>query len=150
MVSLMSLPALDEKSQFQVPLNELGNLHDAVEPFTQVLLRLGPSVKLHCAVPTWCPTSETCLDLHDLHELRSRLLLFIHDLVQSLRACGVHASYSLAPSNSSMCLVCASGPDIARSQVKTCAIDVLQNAKLSKREHAVLADLKSYPSLIIT
>jgi len=34
-------------------------------------------------------TRYTGLDLHDLHDLRSRILLFIHDLLESLRAAGV-------------------------------------------------------------
>ncbi|KAK0506227.1 hypothetical protein EDD18DRAFT_23332 [Armillaria luteobubalina] len=154
--SLQSLevPHLLEDSpepRFEVPLNELGNLHDAVEPFTKAIMRSGnASVRLHCTVPTWCPSSDICLDLHDLHDLRSRCLLFIHDLLQALRSSGVHASYSLAPSNSSLCLVCASPPDLKGSQVTSFLVDILQHTKLSKRENVILADLKSCPSLIIT
>jgi hypothetical protein len=32
---------------------------------------------------------KTGLDLHDLHDLRSRILLFIHNLLESLRSAGV-------------------------------------------------------------
>ncbi|KAK0456597.1 hypothetical protein EV421DRAFT_77016 [Armillaria borealis] len=72
------------------------------------------------------------------------------DLLQALRSSGVHASYSLAPSNSSLCLVCASPPDLKGSQVTSFVVDILQHTKLSKRENVILADLKSWPSLIIT
>ena len=89
------------------------------------------------------------LDLHDHQELRSKFLLFIHDLLQSLRSSGVSffsyaslpqyfgshdmclfcircnqisASYSLAPSSSSLCLVC----------LKPINVDVLQQIQDSR------------------
>ena len=34
-------------------------------------------------------TASTGVDLHDLHDLRTRSLLFVHNLVESLRAAGV-------------------------------------------------------------
>ncbi len=34
-------------------------------------------------------TASAGVDLHDLHDLRTRSLLFVHKLVESLRAAGV-------------------------------------------------------------
>ncbi|KAF8873709.1 hypothetical protein CPB84DRAFT_1798167 [Gymnopilus junonius] len=80
-----------------------------------------------------------------LHELRARFLLFIHDLLQSLRASGVSASYSLTPSNASLGFVCQKPINTA---------DVVErlhefNVKL-KREQAGLVNLGGVPCLIIT
>lgn len=45
----------------------------------------------------------------------------------------VPASYALAPSNSSLCLVRALSPDLRALKVKTMAIDVFQDTKFSKK-----------------
>ncbi|KAF8168099.1 hypothetical protein B0H34DRAFT_684208 [Crassisporium funariophilum] len=148
--SLSSKDIFDQRVQF----NELGNMHDAIDSFTKLIVRSGKvAIRLHCTVPTWSCSTETCLDLHDLHELRSRFLLFIHELLQSLRSSGISASYSLAPSSSSLCLVCALPPK-ADAKNTSIDIDILQkdphfNHKL-KREQVVLVDLKDGPCLIIT
>lgn len=108
-------------------------------------------MRLHCAVPTWAPASDSCMlphctsaprahttrtgvDLHDLHDLRARFLVIVHDLVTSLRSRGVRwnsclttgsladalaqiqTSYCLAPS-SSICLIAASAPEVMSSCV---------------------------------
>jgi hypothetical protein len=125
------------------------------------------AVRLHGTVPTWSSSSDICmfpllfnfmpliqksgLDLHDLHELRSRFLLFIHDLLQSLRSSGVRpsrsknlfemylpcrqvvASYSLAPSSSSLCLVCALPPGLGTSQVTASVVEMLKSTEFGKR-----------------
>ncbi|OAX30793.1 hypothetical protein K503DRAFT_166743 [Rhizopogon vinicolor AM-OR11-026] len=44
----------------------------------RLVSQAGHSVHLHCSVPMWSSPSDTCLDLHNLHDLRSRILLFIH------------------------------------------------------------------------
>ncbi|KJA29241.1 hypothetical protein HYPSUDRAFT_61271 [Hypholoma sublateritium FD-334 SS-4] len=128
----------------QAKPQELGSLHDAVASFTKLTLGSGTnSVRLYCTIPTW-NSSDMCLDLYDHQELRSRFLLFIHDLLQSLRSLGISASYSLAPSSSSLCLVCHKPIDV----------DVLQQLQDSKenlkREQVTLVDLNSGPCLIIT
>jgi len=152
MVSLLgpsSMCSLDEnKPQLQLQFNELHTLQDAVEPFTQRIIRTGnASVRLHCTLPTWC---DTCVDLHDLHDLRARFLLFIHDLLQSLRSCNISASYCLAPANSSLCLIYALPPQFGVSQIKTA--DILQIAALKQRESVLLTDSMNgqCPSLIVT
>ncbi|KDR84989.1 hypothetical protein GALMADRAFT_233523 [Galerina marginata CBS 339.88] len=127
-------------------LSELGNLGDAIRSFTDLTVNSGTtSVRLHCTIPTWSSSTDTCLDLHDLHDLRSRFLLFIHDLLQSLRSSGISASYSLAPSSSSLCLICQKPIDTAS------VVDKLYetNNKL-KRDQAALVDLNGVPCLIIT
>ncbi|KZT30579.1 hypothetical protein NEOLEDRAFT_1126169 [Neolentinus lepideus HHB14362 ss-1] len=108
------------------------------------------SVKLHCTVPTWCSSSDTCLDLHDLHDLRSRALIFIHDLTASLRTSGISASYRLAPCNSSLCVVCPLSSKRDVNKVKMAAFRAVQHAKHLEREKVLLVDLEDGPALIIT
>jgi len=136
-------PVTSPESRIQ--LSELSNVQDAVVSFTNLTVRSGiTSIRLHCKIPTWSPSTDTCLDLHDLNELRSRFLLFIHDLLKSLRSSGVSASYSLAPSNTSLCLVCPKPVDI-RVLPK---LDQF-NTRL-KREQVALVNLDDSPCLIIT
>ncbi|KAK7468901.1 hypothetical protein VKT23_003398 [Stygiomarasmius scandens] len=132
-----------------VQLNEIGCPEVAVCVFKELLVRSGrDSVLLHCSVPTW-GYSDTCVDLHDLYALRTRSLVFIHELVNSLRSCGISASYRLAPAQSPLCAVCASTPDHNATKIKT-TLSLLQTAKLQKRENVFLADLEQCPSLILT
>ncbi|ETW87209.1 hypothetical protein HETIRDRAFT_166745 [Heterobasidion irregulare TC 32-1] len=102
--------------QDTLQMNELGNVRDALKPTTELLSRSvhDQSVRLYCTVPTWAPSSDLCIDLHDLHDLRSRSLLFIHNLVESLRASGVcHNRCSSRFSQSSHCH--GIGPSIIHS-----------------------------------
>ncbi|OBZ79005.1 hypothetical protein A0H81_01121 [Grifola frondosa] len=133
-----------------VLLNELGNLDEALEPFAELIRQSAPSVRLYCTVPTGCPSSDICADLHDLHDLRSRSLVFVHNLVESLRASGVPASYHLQPSNSPLCLVCALPPGLDPTKIKAAAIAALQDTKLNLKEKALLADLEGGLALVIT
>jgi len=134
-----------------VELNELGDLQDALEPFAKLIRRSGRSVRLHCTVPTACSSSSTtCYDLHDLHDLRSRSLLFVHNLVESLRASGIPASYRLQPTNSPLCLICALPVGLDATKVKAAAVAAVQNAHFDSKEKALLADLKDGLALIIT
>ncbi|KAJ7225515.1 hypothetical protein GGX14DRAFT_420871, partial [Mycena pura] len=126
---------------------ELGPPSDAVEPFKQLVMRSQVSdLRLYCTVPTWSPSSDHCLDLHDLHQLRSKFLVFIHDLVQALRSSDIAASYVLVPSNSSRCIMCAGGcSDLAS------AVEILQKACLDDiRQHNVLLADVGCPCLILT
>ncbi|KAH7883588.1 hypothetical protein F5I97DRAFT_1894114 [Phlebopus sp. FC_14] len=152
MVSIVSQPfsiAPDGVPQ-ELKLNELGNLTDAVEPFARLASRSGSSVRLHCSVPMWCPSSDTCHDLHDLHDLRSRSLLFVHHLLEFLRSNGISASYRLAPSNSSLCFICALPTELSEPKRRTATVEMLQNAKINAREKVLLADLEHGPALIIS
>ncbi|KAF7339473.1 Poxc laccase transcription factor [Mycena sanguinolenta] len=97
------------------------------------------------SIPTWSPSSDICLDLHDLHSLRTKFLLLIHDLVRALRSSGVAASYVLVPSSSSRCILCAGAcGDLAS------AIDKLQKTSLpdDTRPNVLLADL-GCPCLVV-
>ncbi|KAF7347834.1 putative poxc laccase transcription factor [Mycena venus] len=69
------------------PSNSCQSMSD---PFTAgLILRTHSSdLRLYCTVPTWSSSSDTCLDLHDLHQLRTKFLVFIHDLVHALRSSG--------------------------------------------------------------
>lgn len=141
------MPSPSAKQELQ--LNELGSLTDAVEPFARLLSQTGRSVRLHCSVPMWS-SSDICLDLHDLHDLRSRILLFIHNLLESLRSAGIPASYRLAPSNSSLCFICALPTELSVPKVRSAAVEILQNANIHAREKVLLADLECGPALIIS
>ncbi|PIL31951.1 hypothetical protein GSI_06655 [Ganoderma sinense ZZ0214-1] len=138
------------RSPQDVEFNELGNLDDAVEPFAQLIRKTGHSVRLHCTIPTGCHSSSTCADLHDLHDLRTRSLMFVHNLVESLRTSGIPASYRLQPANCAMCLVCALPSGLDASKVRAAAFAAVQNAKLDLKEKALLADLHDGYALVIT
>ncbi|KAL0951190.1 hypothetical protein HGRIS_007918 [Hohenbuehelia grisea] len=169
MVSLMPSTSLTPLEVAQPRLNEVGNLREAIEPLKELVLRShNSSIHLHCTVPTWCHSSSTCFDLHDLHERRSNFLVFIHDVLQSLRASGVslsllclvgpsskrplqiNASYSLTPSDSSLCLACALPPNLGPSEARTAVVDLLQSSNLSANSHVLLADMKHGPCLIVS
>ncbi|KAJ3484058.1 hypothetical protein NLI96_g5893 [Meripilus lineatus] len=143
---------VEEHQPKDVELNELGNLKDALEPFAKLISRSGSRVRLHCTVPTFCPSSDHHLyrDLHDLQALRTRSLLFVHDLVEELRACGVAASYRLQPSCTPLCLVCALPPELDANKVKAAAVAAVENANLQLKEKALLADLQDALALVIT
>ncbi|EPT04344.1 hypothetical protein FOMPIDRAFT_1021989 [Fomitopsis schrenkii] len=140
---------IDEHAPRDVELNELGDLQDAAEPFAQLIRKSGHSVRLYCTIPTACPSSAY-YDLHDLHDLRTRSLLFVHNLVETLRASGIPASYRLQPSNCSFCLICALPNNLDPSRMKAAAVAAVENAHLECREKALLADLKDGLALIIT
>ncbi|CAA7265802.1 unnamed protein product [Cyclocybe aegerita] len=139
-----ALPSKDT-SHLQLEVNELGNLNDAVQSFTTRTVHTGTSaVRLHCTIPTWSASTDTCLDLHDLQEVKARFLHFIHDLLQSLRSAGVSASYSLAPSSSPLCLVSQRPIDTEVLQ------KVGQCSNQFKRKQVTLIDLEDAPCLVIT
>lgn len=134
-----------------VVLNELGDLQDALEPFAKLIRRSGRSVRLHCTIPTICSSSyPTYYDLHDLHDLRSRSLLFVHKLVELLKASGIPASYRLQPSNCPLCLICVLPLGLDATNVKAAAVAAVQNAHFESKEKALLADLKDGLALVIT
>ncbi|KAG5731733.1 hypothetical protein E4T56_gene838 [Termitomyces sp. T112] len=151
MVSVLptDIPSLSKGILQPKAFCELANLSDSVEPFTQSIMRLGKTdIQLHCAVPTWSSSSDRCLDLHDLHELRTRFLTFIHNVIRSLRTLGVLATYRLAPSSSPLCFVCAVVAGLESSQVTAKVCDQLMNTTLGKREN-ILVDLQAGPCLVI-
>ncbi|KAJ7293575.1 hypothetical protein C8J57DRAFT_1269389 [Mycena rebaudengoi] len=148
-VARPSLPLMPD-IQLDPPISftELGALSDALEPFKAVVMRSYKSesdVRLYCTVPTWSSSSENCLDLHDLHLLRTRLLRFVHDLLTAFRSAGVTATYVLVPSDSSRCILCAG----AASETRASAVSTLQKTPLGSRQSVLLADL-GCPCLIIT
>ncbi|KAF8622456.1 hypothetical protein AX15_006979 [Amanita polypyramis BW_CC] len=143
------LPLDDQESK--IHFNEVGTLDKAVHSFTNVLCQSGKTaIRLHCTVPTWSPSYDTNLDLHDVNELRSRLLLFIHDLLQSLRSVDIIASYSLLPSNSPVCFVWALPPNLRAPHLQFNGEELLKNSQINRRNNVLLADSQSGPCLIIT
>ncbi|KAI0073134.1 hypothetical protein K474DRAFT_263355 [Panus rudis PR-1116 ss-1] len=156
MLSVMPQPALlplhietDHQPQ-DVELNELGNLQDALEPFAKLIRQSGSSVRLHCSIPTVCPSTGVYVDLYDLNALRTRSLVFVHNLVESLRDSGIAASYRLQPSSCPLCLICALPPDLDANKVKAAAFAAVEKAHLQSKEKALLADLKDGLALVIT
>ncbi|VDB84481.1 unnamed protein product [Peniophora sp. CBMAI 1063] len=135
-------------------LNEMGDVDHAVQPITELLSRASPDsseqVRLYCTVPTWSSTSNFCLDMHDLNDLRTRSLAFIHNLVKALRAVGIPASYTLAPSDSPLCLVCASHAHMDKRQVQRSAFEAFEKYKPTARSQVLLVDLHDGPALVIT
>ncbi|KAI9512587.1 hypothetical protein F5148DRAFT_1162661 [Russula earlei] len=153
MLSLPSQPVTSPADALKVALsvNELGNVHDALKPITELLTSTHEgSVRLYCTVPTWSPSSEICIDLHDLYTLRSRSLHFIHDLVNSLRESGVRASYKLMPSNSPLCLICARHSRLEKNAVQLSAEDTFTKMQIGVRERVLLVELQDGPALVIT
>ncbi|KZT65143.1 hypothetical protein DAEQUDRAFT_731767 [Daedalea quercina L-15889] len=164
MISVMPQPAhqpalhpahlplhVDEHEPRDVEFNELGDLKEALEPFAQLIRKSGHSVRLYCTIPTACPSSSCeCYDLHDLHDLRTRSLLFVHNLVETLRASGIPASYRLQPSNCHFCLICALPNGLDTCRMKAAAVAAVENAHFECREKALLADLQDGLALIIT
>ncbi|KAI9444805.1 hypothetical protein H4582DRAFT_1911425 [Lactarius indigo] len=132
-------------------VNELGDVRDALKPITELLTSTHEeSVRLYCTVPTWSPSSDMCIDLHDLNDLRSRSLVFIHDLVNSLRESGVRASYTLAPSSSPMCLICACHSRLNKNAIQLSAQDAYTKLKTGTRERVLLVELEEGPALVVT
>ncbi|KAI0257138.1 hypothetical protein BJV78DRAFT_1115544, partial [Lactifluus subvellereus] len=130
---------------------QLGDVHDALKPITELLTSTHEdSVRLYCTVPTWSPSSDICIDLHDLHNLRSRCLHFIHDLVNALRESGVRASYTLAPSNSPLCLICACRSRLDKNAVQLSAQNAYTKMKMGVRERVLLVELEDGPALVVT
>ncbi|GJE86125.1 hypothetical protein PsYK624_022050 [Phanerochaete sordida] len=140
----------DHDQAKDVQLNELGDLQDAVEPFAKLISRSGQSVRLHCTVPTTIPSCDTFVDAQDLHDLRTRSLVFIHNLVEALRSQGTPASYRLQPSSCPLCVVCALPADSDANKVKTAALAAVENAHLQLSQKALLADLEDGLALVIT
>ncbi|KAH9081653.1 hypothetical protein EDB83DRAFT_2334065 [Lactarius deliciosus] len=146
-----SLNSIPDARQDAPCVNELGDVHDALKPITELLTSTHEeSVRLYCTVPTWSPSSDMCIDLHDLNDLRSRSLVFIHDLVNSLRASGVRASYTLAPSSSPMCLICACHSRLNKNAIQLSAQDAYTKLKTGTRERVLLVELEEGPALVVT
>lgn len=133
-----------------VELNELGSLQDALEPFAKLISHSSRSVRLYCMIPTDCSSSDLYVDLHDLNALRTRSLMFIHNLVEALRTAGVAASYRLQPSNCPLCVICALPSEVDPTEVKTAAIAAVEKALPRLKERALLVDLKDGHALVIT
>ncbi|KAF7985383.1 hypothetical protein HWV62_6633 [Athelia sp. TMB] len=61
----------------------------------------------------------------------------------------ISASYSLSPSDSPLCLVCAVHPDLSASRAKADAIETFRNAEHSKKDSVLLGELEYGAALII-
>ncbi|KAF5314047.1 hypothetical protein D9611_006809 [Ephemerocybe angulata] len=126
---------------------EVHNLRDAVEPFKKAILRSRiTGTKLLCTIPTWGSTDDSYWDFNDLQEQRARLLVLIHDLIKSLRSAGIIATYSLTPSNSSRCVVCALPPDTYLNQV---VISEVEKARSSASNGVSLVEWSTGPCLVV-
>ncbi|EFI28613.1 hypothetical protein CC1G_13639 [Coprinopsis cinerea okayama7 len=133
-----------------VLLNEKpANFHDAVESFTKLVQRSRKtSTRLLCTVPTWDPSAEDCWDLQDFQELRSRFLVFVHEVITSLRNAGLVASYSLAPSGSSRGMIVALPSNTAVNQ--QVVSDSFSKIGLGPSNGITVMDTKAGPSIVIS
>ncbi|TFK30443.1 hypothetical protein FA15DRAFT_662396 [Coprinopsis marcescibilis] len=126
----------------------LSSFQDAIEPFTkQVLKRHETSTRLLCTIPTWGSSPDNCWDLHDLQNLRSKFLVFVHELLKSLQEAGMEASYSLAPSSSCQGIICALPSNISLNRV---VIDEVEKIRQTKSESVLLLETQAGPCLIIS
>ncbi|KAI0047830.1 hypothetical protein FA95DRAFT_1605778 [Auriscalpium vulgare] len=152
MLTVQPTTSHSPKPDFSVEMNELGDVHEALKPITELLAGSAgdDTLRLYCTVPTWSPTSDICIDLHDLNALRTRSLLFIHDLVSALRASGIPASYTLTPSNSPLCFICASHSSLDKAKVQRSAHEAYIKTKSGVREKVLLVQLKHGPALVLT
>ncbi|KAI0094890.1 hypothetical protein BDY19DRAFT_915140 [Irpex rosettiformis] len=144
------LHAQEHRAPKEVQLAELGTLQDALEPFAKLISRSGQSVRLHCTIPTTILSCDTFVDAQDLQDLRTRSLVFVHDLVETLRAQGIPTSYRLQPSSCPLCVLCALPSDLDANKVKASALAAVENAHLSLRKKALLANLEDGLALVIT
>ncbi|EIN13749.1 hypothetical protein PUNSTDRAFT_41214 [Punctularia strigosozonata HHB-11173 SS5] len=139
-----------QRISYRGKLVQLGNHSDALELFAKRLQQSGGPVRFYCGLPTWCPDSDCDLDLHDLHDLKSRFLVFIHGLIESLAAAGIPASYRLAPTSSPLCVVCALPPHLDGPQAKRMTLQAAKDAKLTGRGKVLLTELEHGSALIIS
>ncbi|KZW02508.1 hypothetical protein EXIGLDRAFT_759997 [Exidia glandulosa HHB12029] len=130
---------------------QFDDYHSALEPFSKlVLASTSPTraaVRIHCTVPTWTPDCHS-LSLDDVHELRTRALYFIHNLLNKLRAAGVQATYQLAPAcGSSVALralpLSARSPSPTSSACSSTTDDTL-------RDKALMASIDGVPTLTLS
>ncbi|KAA1471482.1 hypothetical protein DENSPDRAFT_837492 [Dentipellis sp. KUC8613] len=134
----------------QMEVHELGDIQKALAPITELLASSDHPVRLHCTVPTWCPSVDYCSDLHDLQDIRSRALLLLHNLIKSLHARGVSATYRLTPSSTPLCLITASAPADSRERYQTCIHEALNRTQLNEREKVLLVRHDDGPVLVVT
>ena len=153
MLSLYSQPApFSDDFQSRIKpldssIDQLSSFHDTIEPFTQLVLGTRKaSTRLLCTVPSWNSSADNYLDLHDLQTLRSRFLSFIHEVVKSLQSAGIIVSYSLAPSSSAQCLICALPSYTALNQQ---VINEVEKVRITKSNTVSLIESKAGPCIII-
>jgi len=82
--------------------NDFQTLEDALQPFVSLVTNelggTGQALKLSVSLPDWEEWSKgTTLDIHDFHKIHTRLIVFLHSLVNDLRAAKILASYHLCP-----------------------------------------------------
>jgi len=162
-MSLSVLPSVSqarESSKADLPKNgrsglsvaridEVTCVEDSLQHFEQMVASSGrPFVRLHCTVPTWSPSSTHCTDLHDLHDLRSRSLLFVHDLLNALRSVGVQATYHLAPSDSDLVVIRALPTEKVASI--TGHMELFARARASPKGTILMEVAKTGPIIVMT
>ncbi|KAF8516152.1 hypothetical protein BU17DRAFT_92983 [Hysterangium stoloniferum] len=132
-----------------VDIHEFADLQSAATSFVELVAsRPRRAIRLHCTVPTWSSSSEFCTDLHDLNELRSRSLVFVHDLCEKLGSAGIQASYRLVPSDTPLVLLRALPEDSPCSCDESDALNLAKHG--SGRKKAILTAIDGIPSIILT
>lgn len=129
-------------------VEEVFGVEDSVESFKRLLgNKERPSLRLSCTIPSWSSSPTHCLDLYDLQDLRNRSIIFLHELLRSLRASGVQATYRLIPSNMDLVTISTSLSDNYRPNVDD---DLIATVQMSDVGKTFLAETKNGPVIVIT
>ncbi|KAL5518943.1 hypothetical protein ACEPAH_626 [Sanghuangporus vaninii] len=129
---------------------EVSNAEDVVSSFEQVTAKVhGQSLRLLCTVPTWSSSPMHCLDLHDLHDLRNRSIVFVHDLLKLLRASGIQATYRLVPSSVDLATISISASETPKQQPPI-DHDLLATVQDTEHGKTLLARTREGPVIIMT
>lgn len=156
MLSVMPSPSLASSSSSassrappsSVRYQQFDDHHSALEPFTKLVLASAPSrtVRIHCTVPTWTSPDNHSMSLDDLHELRTRALYFIHNLLTQLRAAGIQATYHLAPA----CGEAVALRALPLSQQRPPSPGPLALPAAAPRDGAFMASIDGVPTLALS
>ncbi|KAH8120323.1 hypothetical protein DFH11DRAFT_1539486 [Phellopilus nigrolimitatus] len=146
-----------ECSQYEVPkvchgisrIEEVTSVDDSLQQFKQMMSSTDrPYLSLHCTVPTWSTSPMHCVDLHELYDLRNRSILFLHELLRSLRSIGVQATYRLIPSNLDLATISISADGyVPRTLAEH---NLLETAHLSAKGKTLLAVTENGPVIVMT
>ncbi|KAL5535524.1 hypothetical protein ACEPAF_3618 [Sanghuangporus sanghuang] len=130
---------------------EVSNAEDVASSFEQVTAKVnGQSLRLLCTVPTWSSSPMHCLDLHDLHDLRNRSIVFVHELLKLLRASGIQATYRLVPSSVDLATISISASETSSKQQLPIDHDLLATAQDTEHGKTLLARTREGPVIIMT
>jgi len=166
-------PAVDSRVTKQSRCVDTGNVKEVESPLEAIeeLYRLvtstmptGPII-LRCNLPTWqledsgdslALDGVSGVDLHDLRALHEKSLLFVHGLIDKLKASGFQASYKLTMSAVTSCtlirVMCGNPYTACPSSEldEVCSQLREKLATLVKRDRMYIARVCSIPTIVIS